>query len=520
MCGIVAAPTKYKQYSNEIEYRGPDATKELIINDYTFIFHRLAIMDTSHSGDQPFFNDSFALMCNGEIYNYKELRKKYNNYNYTSNSDSEVLMPLLEAHGMGQVLDILDGEFAFVAYDKKNSSILAARDPMGIRPLFYGYTTNGQICFASEIKALIHMCDKVYTFPPGYYYDGTNFVPYLKLYDIADSKYNNMDDILKNIKDLLVASVIKRLDADVPIGYLLSGGLDSSLVCSIAAKHLKKPIDTFAIGLDYNPIDLKYARQMADYIGSNHTEVIFTKKDIIEVLKHIVWVTETWDITTIRASIPMFLLCKYIRNSTNIRVVLSGEISDELFGYKYTDFAPDSQAFQTESMKRIKELYMYDVLRADRCISSNSLEARVPFSDKDFVSYVMSINPELKLNKYNMGKYLLRKAFDNEGYLPSEILWRDKAAFSDAVGHGLVDCLIELANEKYTDEEFATESKTYLVNTPPSKEALMYRQIFDEYYPNQDHVIDGYWLPNKEWPNCNLSDPSARHLPNYGASGI
>jgi asparagine synthase (glutamine-hydrolysing) len=518
MCGIIAAPTKYKEYANEIEYRGPDATKELVINDYTFIFHRLAIMDTSHSGDQPFESDNFVAMCNGEIFNYKELRQKYS-YNYTSHSDCEVLLPLLEAHSIREISDILDGEFAFVAYDKKNNCIIASRDPMGIRPLFYGYTVNGQICFASEMKGLLHICAKVYPFPPGYYYDGKDFAPYLKLYEIADAKHSNMDDILKNIKDLLVSAVVKRLDADVPIGYLLSGGLDSSLVCAIAARYLKKPIDTFAIGLDYNPIDLKYAKQMADYLGTNHTEVIFTKDDILETLRHIVWVTETWDVTTIRASTPMFLLCKYIRNNTKVRVVLSGEISDELFGYKYTDFAPDSTEFQAESQKRIKELYMYDVLRADRCISSNSLEARVPFSDKDFISYVMSIDPELKLNKYNMGKYLLRKAFDNEGYLPSEILWRDKAAFSDAVGHGLVDCLIELANEKYTDEEFAKKVKDYVVNQPLTKEALMYREIFDEYYPKQDHVIAGYWLPNAEWPNCNLTDPSARHLPNYGASG-
>ena len=248
--------------------------------------------------------------------------------------------------------------------------------------------------------------------------------------------------------------------------------------------------------------------------------MIFNKQDILDVLKHIIWVTETWDVTTIRASTPMFLLCKYIRNNTKVRVVLSGEISDELFGYKYTDFAPDASEFQKESQKRIKELYMYDVLRADRCIASNSLEARVPFSDKEFISYVMSIDPELKLNKYNMGKYLLRKAFDNHEYLPQEILWRDKAAFSDAVGHGMVDCLIELAEEKYTDIEFAEKVKAYKVNPPLSKEGLMYREQFDEYFQKQDHVISAYWLPNQEWPNCNLTDPSARHLPNYGASGL
>ena len=323
----------------------------------------------------------------------------------------------------------------------------------------------------------------------------------------------------------MIQGVVKRLDADVPVGFLLSGGLDSSLVCSIAARHLHKTIETFAIGLDRNPIDLKYAKQMSDYLGTRHHEVIFTQNDIYAVLRNIVWVTETWDVTTIRASIPMYLLCKYIRSKSNVRVVLSGEVSDELFGYKYTDFAPSANEFQKESQKRIKELYMYDVLRADRCIASNSLEARVPFSDKEFVSYVMSIDPELKLNKYKMGKYLLRKAFDTVDsgntteYLPAEILWRDKAAFSDAVGHGMVDDLASLAESKYTDDEFAKKIKEYQKNPPLTKEGLMYREMFREMFPNQDDVIAGYWLPNTTWPNCNLTDPSARYLPNYGASG-
>jgi asparagine synthase (glutamine-hydrolysing) len=216
----------------------------------------------------------------------------------------------------------------------------------------------------------------------------------------------------------------------------------------------------------------------------------------------------------------MFLLCKYVREKTDIRVLLSGEVSDELFGYKYTDYAPNAQEFQKESQKRIKELYMYDVLRADRCIAGNSIEARVPFSDTEFVEFVMNIAPELKENKYNMGKYLLRKSFDGINILPNEILFRDKAAFSDAVGHGMVDYLQQMANELYSDEEFNTKASKYQANKPVSKEGLMYREIFDELFKAQDHVICGYWLPNNEWPNCNLTDPSARFLPNYGASGI
>ncbi|MBP9742905.1 MAG: asparagine synthase B [Burkholderiales bacterium] len=519
MCGIIAKPAVYDTPTSLISYRGPDATLKASVNDYVFTFHRLAIMDITHSGDQPFINDHWVVMCNGEIFNHEKLRLQYP-YAYVSHSDCEVLLPLLDRHNIKEICHILDGEFAFVAYDKKNNYLLAGRDPMGIRPLFYGLCHNGQIAFASEMKELLDCCAQIYPFPPGHYYDGKNFIPYLELYTINEIKHKEMPEILNNIQNLLVAAVVKRLHADVPIGYLLSGGLDSSLVCSIAAKHLKKPIDTFAIGLDYNPIDLKYAKQMADYLGTNHHEVIFNKQDILDTLKTIIWVTETWDVTTIRASLPMYLLCKYIRNNTNVRVVLSGEISDELFGYKYTDFAPSADEFQLESQKRIKELYMYDGLRADRCISSNSLEARVPFSDKDFISYVMSIDPQLKLNKYNMGKYLLRKAFDNQEYLPHEILWRDKAAFSDAVGHGLVDCLIELAQIRYTDAEFNEKVKLYTINPPLTKEGLMYREIFNECFPKQEHVISGYWLPNQSWPNCKLSDPSARHLPNYGASGV
>lgn len=519
MCGLTVKPIAYKtEIKSPIEYRGPDSTEAVVIANYEFLFNRLAIMDTSSLGNQPFVDDNFVVVCNGEIFNYKEL-KSTTDYHYKSHSDCEVLLPLFADFPLSDVCHKLDGEFAIVAYDKRQDKLIAARDPMGIRPLFYGYTAENQIAFASEMKALLGVCAKILPFPPGYYYDGNNFVPYLKLYEIAGGQHKDMPHILENIRNLMIKGVLKRLDADVPIGFLLSGGLDSSLVCAIAAKHSDQPLETFAIGLDYNPIDLKYAKQMADFLGSRHHEVIFGRDDIYQAIRQIVWVTETWDITTIRASLPMYLLCKYVRSNTNIRVLLSGEISDELFGYKYTDFAPDASEFQKESQKRIKELYMYDVLRADRCIASNSLEARVPFSDTAFIQYVMEIDPELKLNKHNKGKYLLRKAFEGYDYLPDEILWREKAAFSDAVGHGMVDCLIEMAEARYTNAEFAEKIKEYPNNVPPSKEALMYRELFLEMFPNQEHVITAYWLPNQSWPNCNLTDPSARHLPNYGGSG-
>ena len=244
-----------------------------------------------------------------------------------------------------------------------------------------------------------------------------------------------------------------------------------------------------------------------------------TPQEVLSSLETVIHLLGTYDITTIRASIGMYLVCKAIHEQTDIRVLLTGEISDELFGYKYTDFAPNAEAFQEESQKRIREIHMYDVLRADRCISVNSLEARVPFGDLDFVKYVMAINPEMKLNIYGKGKYLLRHAFEEDNYLPEKILWREKAAFSDAVGHSLADYLKQYAEDKYTDEEFKSRCKNYIHARPFTKESLLYREIFEKYYPGQSEMIADFWMPNTEWEGCNVKDPSARVLSNYGDSG-
>ena len=270
--------------------------------------------------------------------------------------------------------------------------------------------------------------------------------------------------------------------------------------------------------MNEDAIDLKYAKQVADYIGSDHTEVIISDKDVLSSLETVVELLGTYDITTIRASMGMYLVCKAIHETTDIRVLLTGEISDELFGYKYTDFAPSAEAFQEEAAKRIRELHMYDVLRADRCISVNSLEARVPFGDLDFVKYVMSVDPEMKLNKYGKGKYLLRHAFEGD-YLPYDILYREKAAFSDAVGHSMVDYLKAYAEEQYTDEEFEQKRKQYSHAQPFTKESLLYREIFETYYPGQAEMVVDFWMPNKSWEGCDVNDPSARVLSNYGDSG-
>ena len=499
--------------------RGPDDHR-VLETEFGFLgFGRLAIMGVTPEGMQPFERDGSLVVCNGELYGFRPVRVQLQaeGYTFQSDSDCEIILPLYEKYGL-DMFRHLDAEFAMVLYDARKKWIIAARDPIGIRPLFYGYSDSGAIAFASEAKNLVGLCKKIYPFPIGSYYCNGRFVRYC---DIADTPAYNRDDmptILKNIREKLIAGVEKRLDADTPVGFLLSGGLDSSLVCAIAAKKLRKPIRTFAIGMSGDAIDLKYARQTAEYLGADHTDVIIDKDTVLNSLEEVVAMLGTWDITTIRASVGMYLVCKYIHQHTDIRVLLTGEISDELFGYKYTDFAPSAAAFQAESQKRVRELYMYDVLRADRSISVNSLEARVPFGDLDFVKYVMSIDPARKLNTYGKGKYLLRKAFEGD-WLPENILWREKAAFSDAVGHSMVDILKEYAEEKYTDREFAERAGRYTYCRPFTKESLLYRELFEKYYPGQAGMIVDFWMPNKAWPGCDVDDPSARVLKNYGDSG-
>lgn len=521
MCGIIVSTdvlTKLEDFKKGLEAlydRGPDDSRIVDTGEGLFGFQRLAIMGLTKEGMQPFEKDGNYVVCNGELYGFrtvkKELEKK--GYTFVSDSDCELLLPLYEEYGLDMFTG-LDAEFALVMYDPKLGYI-AARDPIGIRPLFYGYTENSKICFGSTVSSLLTICKDIKAFPPGTYYVDGKFVEYRKIYEASDVVSKNVSE---NIHDKLIAGVLKRMDADAKVGYLLSGGLDSSLVCAIAQKHSDKPIRTFSIGMEDDAIDLKYARKVADYIGSDHTEFKMTKDDILSALPEVIRILETWDITTIRASLGMYILCKKIHETTDIKVILTGEVSDELFGYKYTDFAPDAKSFQDEASKRVRELYMYDVLRADRCISSNSMEGRVPFGDLDFVEYVMNIDPSLKMNKYGMGKYLLRHAFEKDELLPREILFRDKAAFSDAVGHSLADYLKEYAEGKYSDKEYEDGVKKYTYCPPFTKESLLYRDIFESYYPGLDSLIVDYWMPNKSWKGCDVNDPSARYLSNYGDS--
>ncbi|MCR4648018.1 MAG: asparagine synthase B [Lachnospiraceae bacterium] len=519
-CGVCEDTDTFMEGFMETVSRGPDDSRVIDTGKGLLGFHRLAIMGLTDSGMQPFECDGNYIVCNGEIYGFESLRQELmkKGYRFKSDSDCEILLPLYKEYGT-DMFRLLDAEYALIIYDAKTREYIAARDPIGIRPLYYGYDKKGSIIFASEAKNLVKMCDKIMPFPPGHYYKRGQFICYRDMTEVKTVHTGDIESICANIREKLIAGVEKRMIADAKVGFLLSGGLDSSLVCAIAARNSDKPIKTFAIGMTEDAIDLKYAKEVAEFIGSDHTEIYMTPSDVINSLEEVIHLLGTFDITTIRASMGMYLLCKGIHEQTDIRVLLTGEISDELFGYKYTDFAPNAYEFQEESKKRIRELHMYDVLRADRCISVNSLEARVPFGDLDFVEYVMSIDPELKLNKYNKGKYLLRHAFEKDNLLPYDILFREKAAFSDAVGHSMVDYLKEYAEKMYTDEEFRSLSATYKHAKPFTKESLLYREIFEKYYPGQGEMIKDFWMPNKSWKGCNVNDPSARALSNYGDSG-
>ncbi len=526
MCSILSCTSKevdkerMKRCFDKTISRGPDMTALEETPSGWMGFHRLSIMGLNEEGMQPFRMGKNCLVCNGEIYGFRLLKKQLEGkgYSFRSDSDCEILLPLYAEYGL-KMFEKLDAEFALVLYDGEAGEYIAARDPIGIRPLYYGYLENGAITFASEPKNLEGLVSgEIFPFPPGKYYKGGKFYEYTDIADVTEYNYDGLDEICKSIREKLIAGVEKRLDSDAPLGFLLSGGLDSSLVCSIGQKILQKPIRTFAIGMDKDAIDLKYAREVADYLGTEHHEIYMRREEVLSSLEEVIEALGTYDITTIRASMGMYLLCRAIRKTTDVRVLITGEISDELFGYKYTDFAPSGAEFQKESQKRVREIHMYDVLRADRCISAHSMEARVPFGDLDFVRYVMSIDPEMKMNKYGKGKYLLRHAFEGD-WLPHGILYREKAAFSDAVGHSMVDDLKEYAEEKYGDEWEKTAEKYAYHAKPFTKESLMYREIFEKHYPGQAKMVKDFWMPNKSWEGCDVSDPSARVLSNYGDSG-
>lgn len=535
MCGIFAFLSKkdinqiflekLTREGMKCKMRGPDNTISRIINDNIFLlFHRLKINDTSDAGNQPLVHPedfNLILICNGEIYNWKKLANE-NNFKTKSSSDCEIILHMYKKYGMKKTVESLDGVFAFVLVDLNINKTFIARDPIGVRSMYISKSTEG-IGIASELKCLDTFADKnaIEQFSPGKFAEITNNLSinidtyYDYIYDyIGDT---SEDIIMTNIRTKLENAVNKRLLSDRPIGCLLSGGLDSSLITALVAKNFERgKLSTFSVGLE-GSVDLKYARQVAEFLGTKHHEVIVTEEQMLEEIENDIKAIETYDTTTIRASTPMFLLCKYIKENTDITVIFSGEGADEASGsYMYFHNAPSKRDFYHETVRLMRDLHNFDVLRCDKSSASAGLEIRVPFLDKEFLDYYLGIDSKFKMpQNYSMEKYLLRKAFDNN-LLPKEVLWRMKEAMSDGVSsqkRGWFQIIQEYVENKITDEEMLDSKSKYEKNVPQFKEALYYRKLFNKYF-DRDDIIPYYWLPR--WSG-DVKDPSARVLNVYNA---
>lgn len=583
MCGIFVYHGKLcnlKQLMDcikTIQHRGPDDTVMKYVGpDMLFAFHRLAIMDPTPKGSQPmsFDNGNLSFMCNGEIYNWKKLAKD-NKFELESNCDCEIIYHLYKKYGFEETIKQLDGYFAITLYDSNIDTLFIARDPFGVRPLFVG-TIGNEYYFASEMKALTaveKLCNismHIEQFPPGNIGIINNSNPiceltsYFEYTPYTDETkhlfHSDIEEVKVNICSLFVEAVGKRIYSDRPAGALLSGGLDSSLVASLACKYmrvqyengipewdsrkstlnlpLKKkpeefPIDkqvygsdldkskkeeipvfkfkTFSIGLSGSP-DIKYANIMRLHIGSDHYQEIKSDSDCLRAIEETIYKIESYDVTTVRASIYNYLLCKGIGGNVDCKVLFNGDGSDEIFGgYKYFKKCTDPYEFNRENIKLMKNIHFFDILRSDRSISSNGIEARSPFMDIAFVKYCMMIDPKLKMSHDKLEKYILREAFKTTDILPMEILFREKEAFSDGVSnekrswHKTIQTFIDRI---ITDENFNENATQYKYNTPLTKEAYFYRNLFEKYYPNHATVLPYCWMPN--WTHT--TDPSAREL--------
>ncbi|MFY7758579.1 MAG: asparagine synthase B [Flavobacterium stagni] len=519
MCGFLAIIGKgkdeqlVKALSKRMAHRGPDESDIHVTENGHILSHeRLSIIDL-HSGKQPIQGSKSAWMVhNGEIYNHQALREGVlKGHAFRTKSDSEVIVHLYEEFGYDFV-DQLDGDFAFVVVD--GDDYIAGRDPLGVKPLYYGMDERGRMYFASEMKPLADQCKTFSTFPPGHYYTPeTGFVKYYKpQYEDYTACVEEAD--LALLRGKLTEATRKRLMSDVPIGVLLSGGLDSSLTSSIASRLLKeqgKSLHSFSIGLDPHAPDAVAARKVAEFLGTEHHEIHFTIEQGIEILEKLVWHLETYDVTSIRASTPMYFLAKAITEK-GIKVVLSGEGADEVFGgYLYFRNAPSTVDFTKETIERVQKLFTADLLRADKSTMAHGLEARVPFLDKAFLDYAMLIKGEEKLPKTYDGveKYILRKAFDTpeQPYLPQEVLWRQKEQFSDGVGYNWIDTLIDYCSAQVTDTQMEQAVELFPYNTPATKEAYFYRTLFHKHFPQMSAAQTvRKWIP--KWQEN--QDPSGR----------
>ncbi len=481
-------------------HRGPD-WEGIYQNDHAVIVHeRLSIVDPQN-GAQPLYNDgrTHVLAVNGEIYNHKDLEKELTvPYKFKTGSDCEVILPLYEEFKRTgrNFVDRLVGDFAFVIYDAEDNTIFAARDHMGIVPMYVGTDREGRFYVASEMKALTPVCDSVQEFPPRSYLYTKESREFQTYYTRPWFKYENVKDCKtdrEKLRDALIDSVRRQLMCDVPYGVLLSGGLDSSVISAIAAHLSEKRVEdggksrawfprlhSFAIGLEGAP-DLKKARIVADYLGTVHHEIHYTIEEGLDALRDVIYHIETYDVTTIRASTPMYLMARYIK-AMGIKMVLSGEGSDEIFaGYLYFHKAPNAKELHEELVRKLGQLHLYDCLRANKSLMSWGVEGRVPFLDKKFLDVAMTINPEDKMCPgKTIEKKVLREAFD--GWLPDEILWRQKEQFSDGVGYSWIDALRDYAEKKVSDEKFAEAAVRFPVNTPMTKEAYLYREIFEDLF--------------------------------------
>jgi len=484
--------------SRRMRHRGPDWSG-IFSNEKAILAHeRLSIVDVVN-GAQPLYSTdkTVVLAVNGEIYNHIEIRNRLN-YNFTTNSDCEVIIPLYKEKGVN-FLNELNGIFAFALYDQTDNSYLIARDPIGVIPLYYGRDENGVLYVASEMKALVKYCNQIEDFPPGHFWHsktGKIEAYYTKEW----FEYKNVKDKttdIQEIKKSLEAAVHRQLMSDVPYGVLLSGGLDSSVISAIAKKFAAKRIESndtkeawwpqlhsFAVGLKDSP-DLIAARKVAEHIGTVHHEINFTVQEGFDALRDVIYHLETYDVTTIRASTPMYLMARVIK-SMGIKMVLSGEGADEIFGgYLYFHKAPNADELHKETVRKIKQLYKYDCLRSNKSMAAWGVESRVPFLDLEFLDVAMNLNPEDKLpSKYKIEKYILRKAF--EDYLPESVTWRQKEQFSDGVGYSWIDGLKAKADQEVSTQQLENAKYRFPINTPQTKEEYIYRTIFSELFPKDD----------------------------------
>ncbi len=544
MCGIVAifhveeqtqaVREKALRMSQKIRHRGPDWSGIYCGGHAVLAHERLSIVDPE-SGQQPLYSPDKrqVLAVNGEIYNHQELRQRYKGrYTFQTGSDCEVILALYRDRGI-DFLEELNGIFAFALYDEERDEFLIARDPIGVIPLYIGYDSDGRVYVASELKALEGQCDRYEPFLPGHYYwsrEGKMHRYYQRDWMDYEAVKDNPASVAA-IRDGLEAAVCRQLMSDVPYGVLLSGGLDSSIISAVASKYAAMRIEdgsktkaywprlhSFAVGLKGAP-DLDKARMVADHIGTVHHEINYTVQEGLDAIRDVIYFIETYDVTTVRASTPMYLLARVIK-SMGIKMVLSGEGADEIFGgYLYFHKAPDARAFHEETVRKLSKLYLYDCLRANKSLSAWGVEGRVPFLDKEFLDIAMRTNPEAKLCPGStMEKKIVREAFAD--MLPKEVAWRQKEQFSDGVGYSWIDTLKAVTAAAVSDEQMAHAAERFPINTPQNKEEYYYRSIFAEHFPSESAARSVPSVPSVAcstaealvWDSSfqHLNDPSGR----------